>query len=912
MSKVHFLQPTERKFAKARGSLNKHVLDPDRGSEGKWQSLVENSPDIIMTVPGDGALTFINHTMPGLTPKQAIGTKVYDYIPTNHHEKIRKSLERVFQTGETVSYEISGIGPHDTASWCVSCVGPVWLDAEVVAAILVATDMTVRNRVEKEIQRKSHNLGERIKELNCLYKASQMMAERDITMDEVLNRLIELLPSAWQFPEITCTRIILYGREFKSENFKKTEWKLSIDITLSGRKIGSMEVYYLEEKPEADEGPFLKEERDLLENLARKTEIFIERRQVDEALHESEAKYRSLIEQSNDAIYLLYDGRFEVTNRRFSELLGITPEEARMPDFNLMDFVAPRSRSLIEERRQMMKRGELPPPFYDFYGLDKEGREFAVEASVKHIPYRNGIAVQGILRDISERKKVEENLRKGEEKLSGIIESIPDFMSIVDEDYNIVWANEVAKDTYGVDITGRKCYEAYHHLDKPCEHCIVREVLADGRIHKHEAETIDKDGNTVYQLSAASVTSRYPDGRTKTVIEVSRDITEHTQLEAQFRQSQKMEGIGRLAGGIAHDFNNLLTVISGHAELASVSLDKKDTLHDDLKEIKNAAHRAADLTRQLLAFSRKQTLQPKVLDLNDIIKELHKMLKRVIGEDIELKTITAPDLWRVNVDPGQIEQVIINLAVNARDAMPGGGKLTIETQNVELDEEYASKHPEVKPGTHAMLAISDTGYGMKEDVKSHIFEPFFTTKEEGKGTGLGLSTVYGIVKQSGGSIWVYSELDEGTTFKVYLPMVTQESDELSREDDTSEAPRGTETILLVEDEEGVRKLACRILKEQGYKVLEAESGVDALLMCQKRKKPVDMVITDVVMPNMSGAVFVKKLRAFWSDFKVLYMSGYTTNAVVHAGVLDKDKPYLQKPFRPVDIAWKVRRVLDGK
>ena len=788
MSEVHFFPPTERKFSKAEESFNKHILDADRGSEGKWQSLVENLPAIIMTVTGDGTITFINNIMPGLTSTQAIGTKVYEYIPVNHRETLRKSLERVFQTGETVSYETSGIGSHDTASWCVSCVGPVWLGAEVVAAILVAIDMTVRNRVEMEAQRKSHDLGERIKELNCLYKASQMMAERDITRDEVLNRLIELIPSACQFPEITCTRIILYGREFKSENFKKTKWKLSVDITLSGSKIGSMEVYYLEEKPEADEGPFYKEEKNLLENIARETEKFIERRQVDEALHESEAKYRSLIEQSNDAIYLLYDGRFEVANRRFTEMLGISSEETRTPDFNLMDYVAPRSRFLIEERRQMLERGKFPPPYYEFYGLDKEGREFAVEASVKYIPYRDGTATQGILRDISERRKLEEQLR----------------------------------------------------------------------------------------------------------------------------QAIKMEAIGRLAGGVAHDFNNLLTVITGYAELALISLNSRDQLSEDLQEIQNAADRASGLTRQLLAFSRKQTQQSKVLNLNDIITELHKMLRRIIGEDIHLETIPEPDLWSVNADPGQIEQIIVNLAVNARDAMPDGGKLTIETQNVELDEEYVSTHTGVIPGSYVMLAISDTGCGMTEETKSQIFDPFFTTKKEGEGTGLGLSTVYGIVKQSGGNIWIYSELEKGTTFKIYLPMVSEKAEKFSLSEDIYEMPRGTETVLVVEDEDGVRRLACRVLKQQGYTVLEARTGEDAYLMCHKHEKPVDLVLTDVIMPNMGGAELVEKLRELWQDFKVLYMSGYTANTIAHRCVLDQDEPYLQKPFRPIDIAWKVRRVLDGK
>ncbi|MDP8239797.1 MAG: PAS domain S-box protein [Candidatus Hatepunaea meridiana] len=510
-----------------------------------------------------------------------------------------------------------------------------------------------------------------------------------------------------------------------------------------------------------------------------------------------------------------------------------------------------------------------------------------------------------------EHKRAEENLQKGEDKLSGIIKSIPDYMSIIDEDYNIVWANEVVMDSFGVDVTEKKCYEVYHRFDKPCKHCIIQEVFADGKVHSHEAKTIDKDGNTIYQLSLVSTASRYADGRPKTAIEISRDITEQKSLEDQFRQSQKMESVGRLAGGVAHDFNNLLTVISGYADVALRSLNKRDPLYDKITTIQDSALSAADLTRQLLAFSRKQTLEPKVLDLNRIISTLDKMLRRLIGENIDYKTIPAKGLWQVNADPGQVEQVIVNLVVNARDAMQKGGRLTLETLNVTLSEEYARDHIEVVPGEYVMIAVSDTGCGMSKEVKKQIYEPFFTTKEVGKGTGLGLSTVFGIVKQSNGHIYVYSEEGTGTTFKFYLPRVEAKAGKIDRKAEIDEIPQGSETILVVEDQEAVREYTRYILEMQGYTVLEAIDGNDAYDICRKLDKQVDLVLTDVVMPNMSGEELVEKLCELWSDLKVVYMSGYTKNAIVHNGVLEHGTSFIQKPFHPKEIAVKVRQALDG-
>jgi PAS domain S-box-containing protein len=394
------------------------------------------------------------------------------------------------------------------------------------------------------------------------------------------------------------------------------------------------------------------------------------------------------------------------------------------------------------------------------------------------------------------------------------------------------------------------------------------------------------------------------------ITELKRAEEEMAALQEQFRQSQKMEAIGQLAGGIAHDFNNILTIIKGYSQLSLSELKKNDPLRENIEEIQKASERAANLTHQLLAFSRRQIMDVKVLDVNTILRDLDKMLHRIIGEDIELIRLLAEDLGRVKVDPGQIEQVIMNLAVNARDAMPKGGKLTIETANVELDGKYALKHIAVKPGHYVMLSMSDTGMGMKPEVKERIFEPFFTTKEKGKGTGLGLSTVYGIVKQSGGYIWVYSEPGKGTTFKIYLPRVDEPPEAWKEKEVKEEIPGGRETVLIVEDDESVRKMAVLVLEKKGYTVLEAKDGNEALLLCKGRKEPIHLILTDVVMPGMSGRQLVDQLRQVYQDIKALYMSGYTDNAIVHHGVLKKGMNFIQKPFTIDGLASKVRKVLD--
>ena len=457
------------------------------------------------------------------------------------------------------------------------------------------------------------------------------------------------------------------------------------------------------------------------------------------------------------------------------------------------------------------------------------------------------------------------------------------------------------------DVVPRNCIEKIQTR--------LKKKLADHAPTIYEVEAIRKDGTRV----PVEVSSRliYENGEPVAVQGSARDITERKRAEEELRasqlqlqQSQKLEAIGQLAGGVAHDFNNLLTAILGYTDLSLRRVDVDNSIRRNLEETKKAAERAASLTRQLLAFSRKQILEPKVLNLNDVVRDMHKMLTRLIGENIDLATKQAGDLGIVKADPCQVEQIILNLVVNARDAMPRGGKVTIETANITIDDTDALKHMAIKPGPYVMLAVSDTGTGIDEETQARVFEPFFTTKEVGKGTGLGLSTVYGIVKQSGGNIWVYSEPGAGTVFKIFLPRV--EVAESSNEKPASELKvfHGSETILLVEDEDIVRGLTRKILVEAGYKVLDARSGEEAIRLSRHYRGSIDLLLTDVVMPETSGKEVAERLLELRPAARVLFMSGYTDEAIVRHGVLDENVDFIQKPFTWARLGKKVRDVLD--
>jgi PAS domain S-box-containing protein len=516
-------------------------------------------------------------------------------------------------------------------------------------------------------------------------------------------------------------------------------------------------------------------------------------------------------------------------------------------------------------------------------------------------------------RDVTERKRMEAALADNYSLLSAVIEGTPDALYLKDRNGCYLMINAAGARLFGLtaqEMIGKDDTALFGAASARDTQAMDQRIMASG-----EAQTYE-DTATVSGVTRTHIATKAPyrdqHGNIIGVLGIAHDITERKRLEDQFRHAQKMESIGQLAGGIAHDFNNMLSAIIGFVGSAQEQLPQDSPARHDLEIAESAAWRAAGLTRQLLTFARKQVVDPRVLNLNTVILDLDKMLHRLIGEDIELITLPAPDLGQVRVDPGHIEQVIVNMAVNARDAMPTGGQLTIETANTVLDADYTDQHVDVIPGAYVMLAISDTGSGMEMEVQQHLFEPFFTTKEVGKGTGLGLATCYGIVKQHGGNIWVYSEVGHGTTFKIYLPRVAELPQAGLLPDEVQALLQGSEAVLLVEDERLVRESASTILYAQGYSVFAASNGDEALRIVQARAgAPIDLLVTDMVLPGMGGKALVEQISRVYPNIKVLFISGYATDAITQHGRLEPGTNFLSKPFTRTAFARKVREVLDS-
>lgn len=648
--------------------------------------------------------------------------------------------------------------------------------------------------------------------------------------------------------------------------------------------------------------------------LTKTLRYAIERNLTKQALRDSEELFRGAFEHTHVAMVLTdLSHRFLRVNTAFAEMFGYSVNE--MLQMSMQDITHPHDLAASLAGREKLISGASQFFQMEKRYIHKDGHVLwgLANVSITRDAHGQPMLYVGQVQDFNERKRAEDSLKL--------------FRTLIDHSNDAI---EVIDPTIGryLDMNQKGCDDLQYSREEILRLSVVDidqsaakygwdkslELIRQTNSLVLETEHRRKDGS----IFPVEINSKLVQLDREYLVSVVRDISERKkseealyQSEERFRQAQKMDAIGQLAGGVAHDFNNLLTIISGYSEILLSTLEVQDRRRESVKAISEAGERAASLTRQLLAFSRKTVLEPSVLDLNEVVRETGKLLRRLIGEDILLTTVLDPTISRVMVDPNQLGQVLMNLAVNARDAMPKGGKLTVETRNVELDQDYSRLHPDAQPGRYVLLSMSDTGCGMSAEVKARIFEPFFTTKGIGKGTGLGLAVVLGIVKQSGGHMEFYSEPDLGTTFKVYLPAVEGKLS-ASKEIDTGFVGRGTETILVVEDEDGVRGLAALVLRSYGYIVLAAANGKEAKRIVEKHRGGIDLMLTDVVMPGMSGPDLAATLWPLLPEMKVLFSSGYTDDAVIRHGLLQEKVTFLPKPYSPLSLVRKVRQVLDKK
>ena len=637
-------------------------------------------------------------------------------------------------------------------------------------------------------------------------------------------------------------------------------------------------------------------------------------------LRESEAKFKTLADSAQDAIIAIdNEGKISFANEATEKITGFLKDEIIGGDYTF--FIPERDHEYYNrEFLGFIQTGEssLIGRILEITGIKKDGSEFSAEISTSGFTIKGKQHILIILRDITERKKAEKEQRRSEKFIKDILESVDEGFIVIDPEYRIISANRAYSKQVKMpveEIIGKHCYEISHHRDEPCfeagEECAVMKTFETGEpysaVHKH----LDKEGNPVY-AEMKSFPMKDERGRITSVIETINDITERVKLEEQLRHVQKMEALGTLSGGIAHDFNNILNVIIGFGTLIEMNMREDDPLRLHLSEIFKAAERATSLTQGLLAYSRKQRINPEPVNLNDIIKRVEKFLSRLIGEDIDLQIKLTEEDITVFADAGQMEMVLMNLATNARDAMPKGGTLSIRSERAEFDREYTMTHAYAKPGQYGLISVSDTGFGMDNRTKERIFEPFFTTKDIGKGTGLGLATVYGIIKQHKGYINLYSEPDKGTVFKIYLPLIKSEKTEVSEEaqEIVPTLMRGTETILITEDDQAIRKFTRELLQQAGYNVIEAIDGSDAINKFIENSDKVQLILMDVIMPKKSGKEAYEKIRETRSDIKAIFVSGYASDIIREQGMLDEDITFIYKPVSPIELLRKIREVLD--
>ncbi len=890
-----------------------------RHSEQQYRLITENTRDLICVLDLKGNFVYVSPSVReglGYEPEELIGRRSIALIHPDDSEIVKKSFVEGLSSKDSYAMELRY--KHRSGEWRVFESIRNWVLDEkgnTQSAVVVSRDITERKQAEQQLKQSEEWL-------RAIFDASRdgILVEDNGCIVYVNNAYTQML--GYSAPEelVGTSMSAILSPDDGERMMKYGEARLRGETPPS--------VYEFNAKRK--DGLLLRVEGAVSTSvIAGKTYIttairdITERKRIYEALGESEQRYRFLGEGIPHQVWTAQpDGNLDYVNERTLEYFGRTNEQ--MLGEGWQNVIHPDDLPICIER--WMKSLQTGDPYEIEFRLKNAdgtylwhlGRATAGRGSDGKI-----IKWFGTNTDIDDKKRSEEALGVARAQLETTLEA----GAIATWDYDvlnnrIVAGSNLAKlfsVTPEEEVGGALEYytRAIHSGDLQRVEAGIVEASERGSKYEEEYRVVQPDGSARW-VNARGQVERDAAGVAFRMSGVMIDITERKEAEqalieseAQLRQSQKLEAVGQLAGGVAHDFNNLLTVITGYSDLILRRAEIDDPTRPKLEEIKKAAERAAALTRQLLAFSRKQVLQPKVIDLNSLVMDTGKMLHRLIGEDVDMTSALEPELGQIKADYGQVEQVLMNLVVNARDAMPQGGKLTIETGNVYLDGAYARQHIAVEPGNYVMLAVSDTGCGMDAATQAHIFEPFFTTKEVGKGTGLGLSTVFGIVKQSGGNIRVYSEPGRGTTFKIYLPRVDEAVESIDPCCETGETPQGSETILIVEDEAVVRELLKDLLEMDGYQVLVATDGGEALRICRENEDTIHLMITDVVMPQVSGREVARSAALIRPQMRVLFMSGYTDDAIGNHGVLDSDVAFMEKPFTPDTVACKVREVLDA-
>jgi PAS domain S-box-containing protein len=879
-----------------------------RKSEAQYRRLLDTTYEGVLVFDAEMRITYVNQRlaeMVGVSVEKLIGRSALKFVINTSHDYIERQWQHRVE-GIKEQYDLRLQRKDGSDLWVIVCATPIVGEhGEFIGSLCMMTDITERRLAD-----------EALKESEARFQSAFDHAPVGIALVAPDGRFVQINHSFGEIVGYTKEELMVsdvLSLTHKDDHVATLE---HIRRLLDGEvKTCQLEKRYLHKLGhEVLALTNLSLMRDAENNplyLIAQIQDITERKRAEEALGESEVRYRLLFE-SNPLPMWVYDLEtfgFLAVNEAAIQHYGYSLQEFQ--GMTVMD-IRP-----LEDIPALLENISRVGDKRDEAGVwthrKKDGTLIDVAITSHPFAFAGRASELVLAHDVTEQKHAVEALQHEKEYTEHIIASAPTLIVGIAPDGVTTFINRAVTSVTGYEpeeIVGQNWWRINYPATEYVQVDRLLEEFEQGRaVANYEMSLTTKNGGK-RTISWNSANRSNKQGEIVEVIGIGVDITDRQQLEEQLRQSQKLEAVGQLAGGVAHDFNNLLTVITGYSDLTLRRLDNKSPFRSSLEEIKKAGERAASLTRQLLAFSRKQVLQPKVLKLNAIVADIDKMLRRLIGEDIDALTLLEPSLGQVKADPGQIEQVILNLAVNARDAMPQGGKLTIETANVYLDDQYARGHTTIQPGRYVMLSVSDTGCGIDAETQARMFEPFFTTKEQGKGTGLGLSTVYGIVKQSGGHLWVYSEVGKGTTFKIYLPRVDEviESDEAR--DTLAELPQGRETVLLTEDEEQVRQMIRMILEMSGYCVLEASDGEEALAIYKQHEGEIDLVMTDVVMPQMSGRELAQSLEVLHPGIKVLYMSGYTDDAIVRHGLLDQEIAFLQKPFTPDVLIRKVREVLD--